>query len=43
MVHHINSFTLVELSFDVEECFVEGLALANFIDEPEVFLVLYII
>jgi len=35
----IDSLTLIKFTFDVEKCFIHGLALADFIDEPTVFLV----
>lgn len=40
MVHAVDSLALEELSFDLEEALVEVASLANFVDQPQVLLVL---
>ena len=39
MVHHVDTLALVEFTLDVEEKLVHCSALDQFIDEPEIFLV----
>lgn len=39
MPHAIDSLTLEELSFDLKEVLVKVASLANFVDEPQIFLV----
>jgi hypothetical protein len=39
VMYHVDSFTLVELAFDLKKMFVHGLSRAEFVNKPEILFV----
>ena len=43
MMYHINSFTFIELSFNIKQRLIHGLPFADLVDEPTVLFVFSIL